>query len=996
MELITGIAENIVAGAVTGATSRALGSLAGEIARRPQLAATLTGRPGRTRTSNRPYDPSLEELRRIIANETGEYKEPIVNFLRELKKTAIPDAIADHAFLDQPPDPVFPAFDAIYKSCGPLPFESKNLFNAFYETIRLRTGHAAKDRALLDVVRAHHRDTRAQIQQLAASLGMNLSSGVVLTAARINDARIKLARYIENTSKFLNVETVHGVRKVTISKLIIPGTVSSCSPPGFESPNRPSTRGAQIPAIAFRRIFERAIILGDPGGGKSTFTQNLCFELSRQIFLENKAPHHPEFLSRDLRLPMRLVLRSLEARRRKAAGYNILDYLVDEYKGALENNKQQTLAVVCQLLSFGSAVLIFDGLDEILDVESRREMVVEIEAFCSTYASCSALVTSRLVGYCDAPLSEEFSTYQLQPFDRQDVFAFSRKLIAAVKVFKERQKDQIDAEASRFVEQTERVASDLRQNPLMLGLMVHLFCIRGNVPLYRPEIYKECAVLMFEKWDPGRAINFPRPTDFDLLDLFGYLAREIYGDPERENGVPHDWLETMLRGYFQNFYVDKARAVDTARSLAKFVTGRAWVMCDIGARTYKFTHRTFLEFFFARDLVSASTSVKEIIMERLLPRVRRSEWDVIAHLALHSAVFRDAGKAGQAADTLMSVVESEVEAPDEEVAVLSFVASALEYLVIPEKKFIIIARSIFERCVCRGFDSGFASRLAVFVLISKTRWREHLVRDALCDMVEQYLKAGSREERLFCVYLFSSLEGADFSRYRDGSSTINAGSYFSRCVELMSFSVPYADGSDISFSRAWFAAFPQSRLSLYAKLGASLVYPNVSCREPPAVGAAILRVLWESINGDGSYRRPRREAGSAGSAGALVAAIASDCVNRRIRRCSDFPCDAAPEPMLQEISSLGRYAFYRLMSHGRGREKARQACDFFVVWLLVHEMLGVVPREWQEEPVQARQEDRSSLLNELERLMPDIASADNFRGLKGWFQGNYFLQTCSG
>ena len=74
----------------------------------------------------------------------------------------------------------------------------------------------------------------------------------------------------------------------------------------------------------------------------------------------------------------------------------------------------------------------------------------------------------------------------------------------------------------------------------MLGLMVYLFIYRGDVPSNRPEIYKECATLMFEKWDQRREIIFNIPVDFDLLDLFSYLASKIFGSADTEDGVSRD------------------------------------------------------------------------------------------------------------------------------------------------------------------------------------------------------------------------------------------------------------------------------------------------------------------------------------------------------------------------------------------------------------------------------------------------------------------------
>ena len=71
------------------------------------------------------------------------------------------------------------------------------------------------------------------------------------------------------------------------------------------------------------------------------------------------------------------------------------------------------------------------------------------------------------------------------------------------------------------------------------------------MPSNRPEIYKECATLMFEKWDQRRDIIFKIPVDFELLDLFSFLANKIFGSAENEDGVSKDWLLTEVRVFSQ-------------------------------------------------------------------------------------------------------------------------------------------------------------------------------------------------------------------------------------------------------------------------------------------------------------------------------------------------------------------------------------------------------------------------------------------------------------
>jgi hypothetical protein len=107
------------------------------------------------------------------------------------------------------------------------------------------------------------------------------------------------------------------------------------------------------------------------------------------------------------------------------------------------------------------------------------------------------------------------------------------------------------------------------------------------------------------------------------------------------------------------------------------------VFTDIGTTPdgeplYHFTHRTFLEYFTAADLVREAET-PEVLFDGLLPHIAQAEWDVVAQLAVQIQSKQTAG----AAETLLDRITETAGAspPKERHNLLAFGARCLRFLV---------------------------------------------------------------------------------------------------------------------------------------------------------------------------------------------------------------------------------------------------------------------------------------------------------------------------
>ena len=137
----------------------------------------------------------------------------------------------------------------------------------------------------------------------------------------------------------------------------------------------------------------RLVLLGDPGIGKSTFLNYVAWLLSR--------PATNALIDRlGWRLPLPMVLRELEVR-----GVRRFDDLLEAFLNhkmsapLLEDDRDYLM----RTLDEGQAFLLLDGIDELGDRETRESLRSAVFEGMSRYPDCHWLMTSRIVGYDEAP-----------------------------------------------------------------------------------------------------------------------------------------------------------------------------------------------------------------------------------------------------------------------------------------------------------------------------------------------------------------------------------------------------------------------------------------------------------------------------------------------------------------------------------------------------------------------------------------------------------------
>lgn len=405
-------------------------------------------------------------------------------------------------------------------------------------------------------------------------------------------------RFLE--SYIMHVQDLHGKleppdfqqrRKVDVNRIYVNTSVQA-----YVARSMDTKAQSRLSVLELAAKIERTVLLGDPGGGKTTAANVLA--------------NHFASLSPG-KVPFLVTLRDYAA--------------VDPPERSVVAHIEHTLSakyqcpapqgLVDRLLLTGRGVVIFDGLDELLNTYRRRDISSRVEQFCVEYPLAPVLVTSRLVGYDEARLDgSTFTTYRLGGFGEKEINEYARKWFA---VQEGATPLGAESEAAAFLSESAS-ANDLRFNPLLLSLMCILYRGEGSLPRDRTGIYAKCAELLLRKWDEMRRIHHELQYSHLVEPAIWHLAWWIFTRENPQIAV----TESQLINEITNFLLERGfesveQARVTAREFAESCSGRMWVLSDIGTtaygeKLYAFTHRTFMEYFTAAHLATVSDTPEDL------------------------------------------------------------------------------------------------------------------------------------------------------------------------------------------------------------------------------------------------------------------------------------------------------------------------------------------------------------------------------------------------
>ncbi len=409
------------------------------------------------------------------------------------------------------------------------------------------------------------------------------------------------------------------------------------------------------------------MILGESGSGKSVMCKYLASELSDFCLAES---HTNEGTPRSWLGSPRLPILIRVARFAKYIDSfrltGSLDSALFDFLGEQAHDFEATAGVpgipqiraLCQKAVLDNrAVLLIDGLDEVVESKLRSRICIAVERFIGDYVldkerlrrpvgeGNQVVITSRVTGYHLAPLRlETVSHFLIRPLDDAAVRDLCEHL-GTLQYPGKRHAEFIGPELFRRLD--ERSAEDasldrIKRNPLLLTVLFFYFKKERQLPASRAELYRKLVLDLARNWRLNERDRPPGLEDTDalawerlrtelnkdenILSLLCRIAERVHSETEWAGRITRRDLETCVDGALREVGIFDTRephgvVADCRDILFRLISQYMGILVELGQDIFGFIHLTFQEYLVGfgmiHDLASSGPEQRALELGRL-------------------------------------------------------------------------------------------------------------------------------------------------------------------------------------------------------------------------------------------------------------------------------------------------------------------------------------------------------------------------------------------
>ena len=335
---------------------------------------------------------------------------------------------------------------------------------------------------------------------------------------------------------------------------------------------------------------DRAIVLGHPGSGKTTLLRFLAHRWANRDDEEADLSIYvrlPE-LSRAPQVDERIdVVKFVAARAADRGCPDVEEQLRDE----LDSQRRR-------------CVVLLDGLDEVGNDEQRRRLIGSVLALIDRYPSNRFIITSRIVGFENAPWREMgFAVYRILDYGQEQLRQFAKTWAKILSPVEKQPASEIEETLKTAIFQTTRVRV-LASNPLILTILVLLNDARGGaLPRRRVDLYEKVVEVFLDTWESSKRrtgmLDAAHGIELDACE-FRWLLSDLSLAMQKAGLTlaARWWLADQMQEYLQQkLGFDSVEAKDACDRMLRYLTERTGLIEERGPDLFGFVHRTLQEYF---------------------------------------------------------------------------------------------------------------------------------------------------------------------------------------------------------------------------------------------------------------------------------------------------------------------------------------------------------------------------------------------------------------
>ncbi len=468
--------------------------------------------------------------------------------------------------------------------------------------------------------------------------------------ALLDDLRQRYLDYVIRTYQWLDFRGLLQLRNVVwlpLDHVFVPlhATTATASATPFDRLlTSESTHDVEWPRYESRFVERRValadavhrhrylLLLGDPGSGKSTILRFLALTFAQgQDHVREKLGH------REDRLPILVPLSAFSDALKGQPDLSLAAFLPSYFTG---QGLPDFSPLFDDALRSGRAMLLLDGLDEMLTYDDRATVSLAVAEFADLYPTTRIVVTSRIAGYAPGMLPTSFATLTVAPFDDAAIRQFARQWSHAFEAMRLPSSSALPPDAhhraTRRAENLTHAAIShpgvrrLATNPLLLTLLALIHYQGTRLPNRRADLYRLCVEALAETWNLARSLS-GRPIDLRLgerrLDeafVVGILAPIAHWLHETQptGAVGRGELESQVaKRFVENEGATSDEATVLARDFVDLAREQLGLLVERAPNVFSFLHLSVQEYLVARFLSERLDG-----FEHLRPRLHHPRW----------------------------------------------------------------------------------------------------------------------------------------------------------------------------------------------------------------------------------------------------------------------------------------------------------------------------------------------------------------------------------